>query len=93
MTNQRKPIVAAFMATVAMGVMPTLAVSAHADPGDQYNDGLATSICQLLVQEHWTPQRVVTELVSSFPREIVANDADGYKMLRWAVATKCPGAA
>ncbi|WP_186272560.1 hypothetical protein [Mycobacterium kubicae] len=50
---------------------------AHADPGSQYNDGLATSICQLLVQQHWTPPCVVTDLVSSFPREIVANDADG----------------
>lgn len=90
MTKLRIPTIATFMATAALGLVP---VSGHADPGDQYNDGLATSICQLLVQQHWTPQRVVTELVSSFPREVVTNDADGWKMLRWAVAAKCPGAA
>lgn len=90
MSSIRIPLVLS-ASVVSLGV--AMAKPVHADPGSEYNDGLATTICKLLVQEHWTPQRVVTELVSSFPREIIANEADGRKMLRWAVTAKCPGAA
>lgn len=67
--------------------------AAAANPGDAYNDGLATAICQLLVEQRWAPDRVADELAASFPREIIATKADAWTMLRWAVATKCPGAA
>lgn len=77
-----------YAAVAALTVAVGLAAPAAADPGDTYNAGLASAVCQLLDQG-WTPQRVAAELAASFPPEIVADETAGRAIVTWAVNRGC----
>lgn len=87
MTPAKRATVAA-LAVLAAAISFSTPI-AVADPDDDYNDGLAKTICQLL-DSGWSKQKVAAELAASMPSEIMAGESDGLTTVRWAIDRDCP---